>query len=246
MALISASDLLQTLQTNITKIPGWNRKNPMPFAILDIDGTILDPFPRHLAVYETILQPQFDLPPIHELDIRSKPYFLGDLIPKLKDDTSTYQQAVEVFLEHFLSPEFLHLDQPYPGAISFLTEIRKMGVGILYLTSRHLYGPRSMVDKTIETMGDLGFPIGPSMEVLFAFKPNIEDDDFEFKRKFAQKFRANKFQSCIFFVDNEMKTCQIFQEEFPQCYVARFDSAQSQDFPFSGPTLTSWEMGKAI
>ncbi len=218
----------------------------MPFAIFDIDGTILDPFPRQLAVYEEVLSPKYNLPPVHELDVRSKPYFIGDLVPELKKDPSKYNEVVEGFLDHFLSTEYLHLDQPYPGALSFLIELRKLGIGITYLTSRHLNGRHSMADMTIETMSDLGFPIGPSTDVLFAFKPNITDDDLEFKRKFAQKFKANKFQSCVFFIDNETKMCQMFQEEFPQCLIVRFESAQSQDLPFNGSILTSWERNKAI
>ncbi len=243
MDLVSADSILQEV---VQKIPSIKKKKIMPFGIFDIDGTILDPFPRQLAVYEEILAPKFNLPPIHEIDVRSKPYFIGDLVPELKNDSTKYKAVVEVFLEHFLSTEYLHLDQPYPGATNFVQELRKSGLGLIYLTSRHLNGKNSMADMTIQTMGDLGFPIGPSNEVLFGFKSNQIDDDIEFKRKFAQKFKANKFQSCQFFVDNETKMCQIFQEEFPECLIVRFDSAQSQDLPFSGSTLTSWERGKSI
>ncbi len=185
MDLVSADCILQEV---VQKIPSIKKNKIMPFGIFDIDGTILDPFPRQLAVYEEILAPKFNLPPIHEIDVRSKPYFIGDLVPELKNDSTKYKAAVEVFLEHFLSTEYLHLDQPYPGASDFVQELRKSGLGIIYLTSRHLNGKNSMADMTIQTMGDLGFPIGPSNEVLFGFKSNQIDDDIEFKRKFAQKF----------------------------------------------------------
>ncbi len=241
MNLISPEGIIQEI---IPKIPGLKKKHVMPFAIFDIDGTILDPFPRQLAVYEEILSPKFNLPPVHELDVRSKPYFIGDLLPELKKDSGKYKQVVEEFLEHFLSPQYLHLDLAYPGATAFVAELRKLGLGIIYLTSRHLNGKNSMADDTIQTMCDLGFPIGPSTEVLFGFKTKISDDDFEFKRKFAQKFAANKFQDCLFFIDNETKMCQIFREELPQALIVRFESAQSQDLPFEGLTITSWENSK--
>ncbi len=243
MDLMSADNVKQLV---IQKFARLKNKKVIPFAVFDVDGTLLDPFPRQLAIYEEILAPTFHLPPIHELDIRGKPYFIPDLVPEIKKDPSKYKQVVEAFLDHFLSPEYLPLDLPFPGAIAFVESLRREGIGILYLTSRHLHGKNSMADKTIETMGDVGFPIGPSNEVIFGFKPNITDDDFEYKRKFAQKFKANKFQSCIFFVDNESKMCQIFQEEFPECFIVRFDSAQSQSVPFNGPILKSWEKGKSI
>ncbi len=243
MHLVSADIIMQEVAQKVASI---KNKKIMPFAIFDIDGTLLDPFPRQLAVYEEILVPKFHLPPVHMLDVRAKPYFIGDLIPELKKDSSKFKQVVEVFLDHFLSTEYLHLDQPYPGATAFVNDIHKLGLGILYLTSRHLNGKYSMADMTIETMGDVGFPIGPSVEVLFGFKSNITDDDYEFKKKSAQRFKANKFQSCIFFADNETKMCQIFQEEFPECFIVRFESAQSKNLPFNGPTIKSWEQSKSI
>jgi hypothetical protein len=97
-----------------------------------------------------------------------------------------------------------------------------------------------MADKTIQLLGDWGFPIGPSTEVLFGFKNEKVDDDYEFKEKFVQKFSANKFQGCVFAADNETKICEMFQSAFPGALVVRFESAQSQDVAFDGSTIELW------
>ena len=233
--------ILADLQEKLDQIALDRRKKTHFFAFFDIDGTLVDPFARQVAIYEEILQPQFNLPPTHELDLRSKPYFIGSCVPELQTDQEKYAEVEQEFLIHFLSPDYLEYDQPFPGSIQLIESIRALGLGIIYLTSRHLHGPKSMADKTIQLLGDWGFPIGPSIEVLFGFKNEIEDVDLDFKQKFVEKFNANKFQACLFAADNEAAMCMMFRETFPEAIVVRFESAQSQDVVFDGPTITSWE-----
>lgn len=242
MPLASPNAILAELQEIVHQIIPATHKRTASFAIFDIDGTLLDPFPRQLAIYEEILQPRFHLPPAYLLDLRGKPYFIGDCIPELCENEETYAESTQVFLEHFLSTEFLDRDQPYPGSVYFVEAVRALGLGVIYLTSRHLNGPSTMADKTIEQLGDWGFPIGPSTEVLFAFKNEISDDDLEFKQKFVEKFNGNKFQKCLFVVDNESKMCVMFRQAFPDALVIRFASAQSQDVEYDGAILNTWEL----
>ena len=158
MPLASPNAILAELEELVHQITPVTQKRANLFAIFDVDGTLLNPFPRQLAIYEEILKPRFHLPAAHLLDLREKPYFIGDCIPELYENEERYTKSTQVFVEHFLSTEFLDRDQPYPGSISFVEAVRALGLGVIYLTSRHLNGPSAMADKTIEQLGIGDFP----------------------------------------------------------------------------------------
>lgn len=95
----------------------------------------------------------------------------------------------------FLSGEFLHLDEPAPGAAEFLHKVVDEGIDLIYLTGRHDQLEDTMRPGTESWLEENGFPVPDGSGTKLFMKPrrNMEDKGFklaQLKEAFSSKLAS--------------------------------------------------------
>ena len=116
-----------------------------PVVIFDLDSTLFDVSPRTQAILDTFLK----LPHVQEqhpkeysllrtVQIQSGDWGLRQPLEKMGfQSTPDFHKTLrEYWRQHFFSSQFLHHDQPYVGAIEYVTALQDIGAQIYYLTGR--------------------------------------------------------------------------------------------------------------
>lgn len=86
---------------------------------------------------------------------------------------------------HFFSSTFLHLDDPYPGAVQFVQRLASAGAVVSYLTGRDRH---RMGSGTIDSLRAHGFPLDTNANHLM-MKPSLAISDVDYKEAvFAELF----------------------------------------------------------
>lgn len=124
------------------------------------------------------------------------------------------------WLRHFFSSDYLHHDQPYPGAVEFVQKTSELGAEIFYLTGRDR--PR-MGEGTVRILRDLGFPLTSPENLLM--KPSENVIDVDFKVAAFQKI-TKRHQGMIFF-ENEPVILNRIHRTFPDIQLIAMDSVHS-------------------
>jgi phosphoglycolate phosphatase-like HAD superfamily hydrolase len=116
--------------------------------LIDLDGTILDVWERHHAVYSQIFS-EFDRDPMR-LDEFKRRRREGNSTPALLAEVLASAEAEQFsrrWLQRIESPEALALDVPYPGAVDALTQMGKDHDVILVTLRRERENLMSQLDS---------------------------------------------------------------------------------------------------
>jgi len=157
----------------LRKCKNGNQADEIPakrLIITDIDGTIL----RHDRRVEQVLQDS------------SWMSFSAREIETGKWKYLTDKAKQKRFLQFFFSKRYfnervLQLDKPAPKAAEVLQDLRRKGLGIIYLTGRYDSPDGSVKHSTKYWLVKHGFPSPDELDVQLIMKPSLEMDDQEFK-----------------------------------------------------------------
>jgi hypothetical protein len=121
----------------------------------------------------------------------------------------------------FFANDYLHHDEPLPGAVSFVQELHQLGAGIMYLTGRDV--PR-MWKGTAASLKQHGFPIDlPGVELVL--KPDQALDDARFKVEIVRS--AEERYERIWLFENEPVNLNLMSRECPEVGLVFIDSTHS-------------------
>jgi len=199
-------DVLDTgwLQEELEPLP----ENPV--AIIDIDSTIMDTAPRNRGILEAArrLFPQIEavIPTMNDSD-------LGWGVAATAADraglSSFQRERLKSFwAERFFSNQWVACDHPYPGVRSFLFELKRHGLHLVYLTGRD---EPNMCEGTIASFRRHDLPVDKN--TTFLFKPNAADDDITFKQSAIDAVR--RIGVPVLAIDNEPGNANTFRHAFP-------------------------------
>jgi hypothetical protein len=98
-------------------------------------------------------------------------------------DAEFAEQIRRYWQTGFFSSDYLHLDEPYPGAVDFVNRLKAAGAHVHYLTGRDR--PR-MGAGTEQSLRAHGFPLDLPLEQLL-MKPQPDHSDIDFKESVFRK-----------------------------------------------------------
>jgi hypothetical protein len=126
------------------------------------------------------------------------------------DHPAFFRDIHDFWAKCFFSDDFLHHDEPLPGAVDFVNGLRSRGAHIMYLTGRDV--PR-MMKGTRESLAARGFPIeGDDIQVIL--KPEAKLDDAQFKRDVLREALGTYRRVWLF--ENEPVNLNLVARELPQ------------------------------
>ncbi len=209
--------------------------------LLDLDGTLIDTFPRQLAILRDQLMPRFPNLPWPQIkrelqNQKQPPYSILGIIQGYIDDSAVSDEIQQTFLKYFLSDCYLHHDGLIPKAKEFVTMLHNLGVGIVFLTGRP---EPEMRQGTVQMIQQLGLHVKLDTPEL-VMKPNFEENDLTFKVKYMQQQLSKHKKHRYIFIDNEGSTCNKIKLLFPNVFVWHYLSTQSNNDMFNGPKLIRW------
>src|SRR5262249_40593158 len=127
----------------------------------------------------------------------------------------------EFWKERFFTSEYCRDDAPAAGATDYLRRVQGAGGEILYVTGRHT----QMGPGTLEAFQRAGFPMPDGARVQLWLKPNLTDDDDEWKQLCHRRLRALRGIACAF--DNEPTHVNAYKRSFPDAVVVHLDTDHS-------------------
>lgn len=235
--------LLHFIQQNLQNRSNQTYQKKKFTVILDLDGTLIDNFPRQMRILQDQLKPQFPYLPweqiIKKINQKKKIiYSVLEVISEFVPDKITFNEISVQFLKYFLSERYLHHDQIIPGAKKFVRQLYRFGVEIIFLTGR----PASLM-----TLGTLKIlqKIVPNFERFggkLIMKPKEDLADKKFKIEIMDEIIIDHENSEIIYVDNEGSICNKINQEFKNVIVWHYLSTQSNNEIFDGRKITRWTL----
>jgi predicted secreted acid phosphatase len=244
---VESSDLLEKIVHKITSLQNQNAWKPTQkrngMIIFDVDGTILDNFPRQIAILNKIF---YDLPEIREKylnegylqQLNPNPYSLLKHIVEKSRNAHNIRELQPKFLKFFLSNEYLEKDILISGFSTFFQQLlfnTSEDVEIIFLTGRP---EQEMREGTIASLKLLGIDLNDNKFQLI-MKPNIEMEDYDFKVQVLSALKTDQIQVLAFF-DNEPNNCILAKKIFPNAVVVHYLSSQAGNEVFDGPIISKW------
>jgi hypothetical protein len=212
------------------------------FLIIDLDGTILNNWPRQLQILLQEILPKYPhLPKSEILNIVTQTPPKYSLLPFLHpfcQISDEFQQIEHIFLNNFLSNKFLNQDRFYPGINSFFEWLRMKNIHLVFLTGRLESQMRESTQKILVKH------IPSLLSIPFTLCMKRDDiSDFDHKQVYLEQLSVDPNNHLVAFIDNESEMCSLASQYFPECLVVHFNSPQSNNFHFSGYQLHSWQEG---
>jgi hypothetical protein len=198
--------------------------------VFDLDSTLLSTQQRnHVILHEFVKQVGAppDLDPILS---RITPADLGwnvmdDLRKRGFRHEPTLTRMRAFWMQRFFHDEYLHHDEPLPGAVEFVRGVHDAGAVVYYLTGRD---EPNMGKGTRKSLRRHTFPLDED-RVHLRLKPRFEDDDLAFKRAVLGEIRALGSVAAAF--ENEPANANLFAEAFPDAQVIFLQTVHSPNAP---------------
>jgi hypothetical protein len=198
--------------------------------VFDLDSTLLSTQQRnHVILHEFIAQ--VGAPPdLHPIAARLTPADFGwnmmdDLRKRGFRHEPTLTRMRAVWLQRFFRNEYLHHDEPLPGAVEFVRGVHDAGAIVVYLTGRD---EPNMGKGTRKSLLQHGFPLDEE-RVHLRLKPTFEEDDLAFKRAALAEIRALGPVAAVF--ENEPANANLFAEHFPDAEVVFLETVCAPNAP---------------
>ena len=212
------------------------------YLIMDLDGTILNNWPRQLQILLQEILPKYPhLPKSEILKILTQTPSKYSLLPFLHSfcrNLSEIWQIEHIFLNNFLSNKFLDQDRFYPSVNSFFEWLRMKNIHLVFLTGRiesqMRESTQNILVKHIPSLSSIPFTLCMKREDI---------SDFDHKQVYLEQLGADPNNNLVAFIDNESEMCSLASQYFPESLVVHFNSSQSNNFRFSGYQLHSWQEG---
>ena len=161
-----------------------------------------------------------------------------------------FWQALHHFWhDAFFSNDYLHHDEPLPGAVTYVNELAKTGAHIMYLTGRD--EPR-MYAGTLASLASRGFPIPAPAPVPAPAQPNTQLvlkpaaglDDAKWKVDVIKQIQSNYKK--IYLFENEPVNTNLVAKELPGVSIIFVETTHSgrEQAPPETDRIAHFERGK--
>ncbi len=199
--------------------------------IFDLDSTLFDVEPRLIEIMKAFAAHELhrDQYPnaceiLERLQELPKVYHFGNILEGLglnKESDAFFNDIYEFWRRRFFADDYLHHDEPYPGAVEFVQELYRCGAHILYLTGRP---EGSMLKGTQDSLAQWNFPMD-SERAKLSLKPHRWIPDADFKRDYLLDL-SKSYTNLILF-ENEPANILAAQKVLPHIEVVFIDTAHS-------------------
>ena len=202
-----------------------------PFlAVFDLDSTLYDLTLRVAAIVDDFRKEPANIArfpaecrALETIEIRPTDWGLETPLARAGiDTTGAFFLALHGhWASSFFGSDYLHHDEPLPGAVSFVAELHQLGAEIMYLTGRDV--PR-MWKGTAASLKAHGFPMDlPGVELVL--KPDHSLDDAQFKAAVIRE-AEERFER-IWVFENEPVNLNLLARECPEVGLVFIDSTHS-------------------
>ena len=207
------------------------RQSEIPFlAVFDLDSTLFDLTARMSGIVDAFIATPKALhrfprecEKARGLPLKPADWGLGEALGRagLESDGEFSKALHEFWKEAFFSDSYVHHDEPLPGAVSYVAQIRAAGAEIMYLTGRDV--PR-MLEGTKRSLREHGFPLDEA-GIELRLKPVAEWEDAEFKVDVLRE-SAHRFGR-IYLFENEPVNLNLVAEKLPDIRLVYIDTCHS-------------------
>jgi hypothetical protein len=212
--------------TIIDKIEKAKSSINKPIMVIDIDGTISQ---HYLRTYEIFLRAAetFDLPEDVKTNLTNYDPYRYDYYPRKNllqmgfREGETLSSVMEFWEKNFFSNNFLHLDEPIPGAREFIGIALGLGVNAVYLSGRD---EQNMGDGTRAWLRSHSF-LGNHSPASIFLKTNLSISSVESKIVAAEKIKS--LGEPLLIIDNEPGELEALWRQFPQAAAVLLDTPNS-------------------
>ena len=131
--------------------------------LVDVDVHVQEQHPKEYSLLRTVQIQSGDWglrQPLEKMGFQSTPDF--------------HKTLREYWRQHFFSSQFLHHDQPYVGAIEYVTALQDIGAQIYYLTGRDQLNMRK---GTIQSLSFWGLPLAEDTRLIMKPHKGSHEDD---------------------------------------------------------------------
>lgn len=200
------------------------REPVAPIALIDIDSTILDTGPRNMAILREageIFPSMEDL--LSTLTTEELGWNLPDAVADragMNDDERA--RLWSFWRDRFFRNEYLHFDEPYPGAAGFLNFLEARGLRLIYLTGRDR---PNMSRGTVESFIRYQLPFADEDD--FIFKPSQNELDLVFKERALLEIEARG--DVVLALENEPANANRMQRRFSRALVMLIETITTPD-----------------
>ncbi len=202
--------------------------------VVDIDGTIL----IHDARYEASYFAASGRKPVGRKRVEHPADMTYPLFETRELDLTMDQ--IRTYFDVFDSPEYLHMDEPMPGANRVLSEHREKGVEIVYLTGRHDEGEKSMRDGTMVWLESHEFPVPDGKGVKLIMKPSKGVSRANYKQLALRNMRRRK-ADIIAGVGDLLEDALLYGRFSIQPIIISTLCQSSKLFPLETMVVSNWE-----
>lgn len=190
-------------------------------AVFDLDSTLFDLTLRVSKIIDAFAEdPKWrekypiECKILEEMQVHRTDWGIAEALIRAglheSDHPAFYRDLHDFWAKCFFSDDYLHHDEPLPGAVDFVKDLRTRGAEIMYLTGRDV--PR-MFKGTEQSLRDRGFPVG-LQGVHLILKPVARMDDAEFKRDVLRD--ALRDYQRIWLFENEPVNLNLVARDLPQ------------------------------
>ena len=127
----------------------------------------------------------------------------------------------KLWRKSFFKNDYLNLDKPYRGCVSFVQHISKLGSKVFYLTARNRV---TMYEGTVKSLKAWNFPLENEKQLIMKEKP--ETKDAIYKTEHLKKLAKN-YETILFF-ENEPVILNEVSREIPQIHLFWINSTHSR------------------
>lgn len=210
--------------------------------VFDLDSTLICVRGRTQA----ILRSAPDYPPLRQIcasqvdlfkniEVYPTDYGLKQVLIRtgIQLSSSCYYDLSGYWSHCFFSNEFLKYDELYKGVYSYLSQLQKTNVEIMYLTGR---SQKSMGEGTYKQIKSWGLPL--KKREFLIMKQNSFTEDAVYKMNYVENL--SKQYKKIWFFENEPTTINFISQHLPEVQLVFVDSVHSgrqtlrKEFPSVG------------
>jgi FMN phosphatase YigB (HAD superfamily) len=207
-------------------------KDRLFLAVFDLDSTLFDLSFRIATIVDGFtkdseMRTRFpkECAALENVEIRSEDWGLVEALKRLNIFENTHPEfwrdLHEYWAMHFFTGDYFQHDEPIPGAVEFVNEMRAIGAEIMYLTGRDV--PR-MLDGSHKALIARGFPVNET-DAQLVLKPHAEMDDAYFKLAVLQE--AEEYYDRIWLFENEPVNTNLIAKECPEIGIVFIESTHS-------------------
>lgn len=174
------------------------------------DSLFCKHFPEHLNI-------------IKQVEVTEKDWSVEEIMCRYgfsKNDP--FVLAIQkIWRKSFFTNNYLHLDKPYKGCVSFVRHIFQLGAKVYYLTARNR---STMYEGSVQSLKFWNFPLENESHLIM--KEQTEMEDAFYKTKHLKKL-TQKSDTILFF-ENEPVILNRVAQEIPQIHLFWMNSTHSR------------------